>query len=144
MQDFYVYPAIFGYEDENKQVGVYFPDIPGCTAQGTGYAEAIEQAQGALSLHLWSMEEDGDYIPAPSRIQDIKTEDDEFVTIIKVFMPAYRQVMDSHAENRTVTLPHWLNKAAKSAGVNFSQLLQEAIIQKLGISSNFMSERQSA
>ena len=135
MQDFYVYPAIFGYEDENKQVGVYFPDIPGCTAQGTGYADAVEQAQGALSLHLWSMEEDGDYIPAPSRIQDIKPDTDEFVTIVKVFMPAYRKEMSSRAENKTITLPHWLNQAAKKAKINFSQLMQEAIMQKLGISN---------
>ena len=135
MQDFYVYPAIFGYEDENNQVGVYFPDIPGCTAQGTGYADAVEQAQGALSLHLWSMEEDGDYIPAPSRVQDIKPEADEFVTIIKIFMPAYRREMNSRAENRTITIPHWLNRAAKKARINFSQLMQEAIMQKLGISS---------
>ncbi len=135
LQDFYVYPAIFGYEDENKQVGVYFPDIPGCTAQGTGYADAVEQAQGALSLHLWSMEEDGDYIPAPSRVQDIKPDTDEFVTIVKVFMPAYRKEMDSRAENKTITLPHWLNQAAKRAKINFSQLLQEAIMKKLGISN---------
>ena len=135
MQDFYVYPAIFGYEDENKQVGVYFPDIPGCTAQGTGYADAIEQAQGALSLHLWSMEKDGDYIPKPSRIQDIETEDDEFVTIIKIFMPAYRRSMNTRSENRTITLPHWLNSAAKKAKINFSQLMQEAIMKKLGINN---------
>lgn len=135
MQDFYVYPAIFGYEDENQQVGVYFPDIPGCTAQGIGYADAVEQAQGALSLHLWSMEEDGDYIPAPSPVQDIKPDTDEFVTIVKVFMPAYRKEMNSRAENKTITLPHWLNQAAKRARINFSQLMQEAIMQKLGISN---------
>ena len=58
---------------------------------------------------------------------------------VRVYMPQFREYIYNKAENRTVTLPHWLNKAAKNAGINFSQLLQEAIMQKLGISREVVS-----
>ena len=132
MKDQYVFPALFGHDLPN-QVGVAFPDIPGCTAQGDNDMDAIRQAREALSLHLYSMEKDGDIIPEPSRIQDIKTENYETVVLIDVYMPYFRSSMDEKAETRTVTLPHWLNSAAKKAKINFSQLLQEALMQKLNI-----------
>ena len=132
MKDQYVFPALFGH-DLPDQVGVAFPDIPGCTAQGNNDIDAIKQAREALCLHLYSMEKDGDIIPEPSRIQDIKPEKYESVVLIDVFMPYFRSCMDEKAETRTVTLPHWLNSAAKKAKLNVSQLLQEALMQKLNI-----------
>ena len=132
MKDQYVFPALFGH-DLSDQVGVAFPDIPGCTAQGNDDMDAITQAREALSLHLYAMEKDGDIIPEPSRIQDIKPESYETVVLIDVYMPYFRSSMDEKAETRTVTLPHWLNSAAKKAKVNVSRLLQEALMQKLNI-----------
>ena len=38
----------------------------------------------ALSLHLYAMEKDGDVIPEPLRIQDIKPESYETVVLIDV------------------------------------------------------------
>lgn len=34
--------------------------------------------------------------------------------------------------NRTVTIPEWLNEEAISLNINFSQVLQDALIQKIG------------
>ena len=52
MQDRYVFPALFGY-DVPGQVGVCFPDLPGCTAQSSSDIEALKNAREALSLHLY-------------------------------------------------------------------------------------------
>jgi antitoxin HicB len=35
---------------------------------------------------------------------------------------------------KTLTIPEWLNEAATRAGVNYSQVLQEALMRKLNIS----------
>jgi len=35
--------------------------------------------------------------------------------------------------NRDITLPSWLNERAEKAGVNFSQVLQEGLKNRLGI-----------
>lgn len=83
MKDQYVFPALFGHDIPN-QVGVAFPDIPGYTAQGDDDLDAIQQAREALSLHLYAMEKDGDVIPEPSRIQDIKPESYETIVLIDV------------------------------------------------------------
>ena len=35
---------------------------------------------------------------------------------------------------RNVTLPNWLNAAAEAAHINVSKLLQDALMEKLGVS----------
>ena len=132
MQDRYVFPALFGY-DVQGQVGICFPDLPGCTAQSSSDIEALQAAREALSLHLYYMEKDGDDIPEPSCIRDLKPDADEVVVLIEVTLPFFREYMDNKAVNRTVTLPNWLNREAKAANINFSQILQDALMERLSI-----------
>ena len=44
---------------------------------------------------------------------------------------AYRKRYNNKAVKKTLTLPEWLNEAAMEKGLNFSQVLQEALIQKI-------------
>lgn len=131
-KDFYIFPALLSY-DIAGEVGIIFPDIAGCTGQCKCDSDIMAYAQETLTAHLELMLEDGEQIPEPSAIQDIKARFDEAVIPVRIFIPVFREKLYSRAENRTVTLPYWLNRAAKKAGINFSQTLQEALIQKLGI-----------
>lgn len=131
-KDFYIFPALLSYDIEGE-VGIIFPDIAGCTGQCKSDADIMAYAQETLTAHLELMLEDGEEIPEPSAIQDIKAKFDEAVIPVRIFIPVFREKLYSKAENRTVTLPYWLNRAAKKAGINFSQTLQDALIQKLGI-----------
>lgn len=132
MQDRYVFPALFGY-DIPGQIGVWFPDLPGCTSQSANDFDALNDAREALSLHLYSMEKDGDPIPEPSPIKDLKPDEDEAVVLVDVFMPFFREHMENKAVNRTVTLPNWLNREARAANLNFSQILQDGLMERLGV-----------
>jgi hypothetical protein len=38
---------------------------------------------------------------------------------------------DNRAVKKTLSIPSWLNAKASRAGVNFSQVLQEALVSKL-------------
>lgn len=38
---------------------------------------------------------------------------------------------NNKAVKKTLTIPEWLNEAACSMGLNFSQILQEALLQKI-------------
>ena len=58
---------------------------------------------------------------------------DEQVVLIEVFMPAVRLAQTNKSVNRTVTLPAWLNAEALSMGINFSQVLQKALMEELSI-----------
>ena len=132
-QDKFVYPAIFTYED-GYEIAVTFPDLPGCASSGANEIEALEMAKDALGGHLWCLEKDGDEIPFPSRLCDVKLESNEHAALIEVYMPAVRLSQDTRSVNRTVTLPAWLNAAALEKGINFSQALQSTLMNDLGIS----------
>ena len=132
-QDKFVYPAVFTYE-EGYEVAVTFPDLPGCATSGVDEMEALEMAKEALGGHLWCLEIDGDEIPAPTRLCDMKLEHNERAALIDVYMPAIRLSQETRSVNRTVTLPAWLNAAALEKGINFSQALQLTLMNELGIS----------
>lgn len=124
--DRYVYPAVLTYED-GYEIAVTFPDLPGCATSGETDANALAMGKEALGLHLCGMETDGDEIPVPSKIKDIETDDNEVIALIEVYMPSVRLAQENRSVNRTVTLPAWLNARAMECGVNFSQVLQDAL-----------------
>ena len=126
----YVYPAIF-VEDDGK-IGVDFPDIMGCHTFGDNLADAMEMAKDALEMMLVSYEDDGQEIPTPSKIKDIKTKG--FISYVLADTNEWRREFDSKAVKKTLSIPSWLNSMAERAAINFSQTLQEALCQKLGVS----------
>ncbi len=139
MKDKYAFPALFCYKKEVKDIGIVFPDLPGCISHGSDENEAWKCAREALSLHLWGMEEDGDDIPEPSPVQNIDYAEYEepgwklVSVLVEVWMPAFREKMDTKATTRAVTLPRWLDSIAKTAGLNYSQVLQDGLMERLGI-----------
>ncbi len=132
-QERYLYPAVLSYE-EGYEIAVTFPDLPGCATSGETEADAVAAGREALGLHLFGMEEDGDELPTPSLAKDIELEDGEVIAMIDVFMPSIRLNQKNKAVNRTVTLPAWLNAKAIECGINFSQLLQDAIKREISSS----------
>lgn len=56
---------------ESNGFSVHFPDLPDCTSYGETLSEAQKNAQDALGLHLYSLEQDVNHIPAPSDTPDI-------------------------------------------------------------------------
>ena len=128
----YSYPAIFTPEG-NDVYSVLFPDIDGCYTFGNSLINSIEMAQDALALMLFDHEIEGRPIPSPSNIKDIVTKENEFVTLILCDTIEYQKMHNKRAVKKTLTIPEWLNKAASAADLNFSQILQEALLQKLNL-----------
>lgn len=123
--DRYYYPAVFGYE-EGEEISVVFPDLDVATS-GVSDDDALSSARELLGCVLAGMEEDGEEIPAPTPLQDVAVGVNERTVLIDVYMPAVRQAHNNKSVNRTVTLPAWLNAAALERGLNFSQVLQDAL-----------------
>ena len=130
--DSHVFPAVFTYED-GFEISVTFPDLPGCTSGGANVAEALAMGKEALGGHLWCMEMDGDAIPEPSSLTELELNENERSLLIEVYMPAIRLAKETRSVNRTVTLPAWMNAAAIEKGINFSQALQETLLNDYGI-----------
>jgi predicted RNase H-like HicB family nuclease len=130
-KDRYIYPAIVNYADDG--ISVEFPDLPGCLTCGDTEEEALSMAKEAMALHLYGMEQDGDPIPMPSKVQDIATEQNQAVVLIEVWMPPFRDEMEQKAVKKTLTIPKWLDDLAQEHKVNFSHILQDALKQYLGV-----------
>lgn len=130
--DVYVYPAVFSYEPGESEIAVVFPDLNVATT-GEDEVDALHMARELLGLVMYGLEEDGEDIPTPSHLKDIKASDNEIVALVDVFMPSVRMAEINRSVNRTVTLPAWLNALAMEKGVNFSAVLQEGLKAHLGV-----------
>lgn len=132
MSSRYVYPAIFTPED-NGGYSVLFPDLEGCYTCGDSLADSLEMAQDALALVLYGYEKDGHAIPEPSDRSDIILQDNEFINYVSCDTMAYRKKYNNKAVKKTLSIPEWLNEEATAVGINFSQVLQDALKQQLHI-----------
>jgi predicted RNase H-like HicB family nuclease len=123
------FAAVFRPEEVGGY-SVYFPQIDGCFTEGDTFEEAEKNAREALSLHLYGMEEDGIAIPKPDLHIEVS---DGIVVAITAWTDMIREEMKNRSVKKTVTLPAWMNEAGEAAGVNFSQILQNAIRDYLRI-----------
>ena len=93
---------------------------------------AIDAASGWVLDEL----EDGNSAPKASGIKTIQLENPEdFVNIIVLDMDAYAEKYGNKAVRKNCTIPAWLNTVAEKNNINFSAILQSALIEKLGLSS---------
>lgn len=127
----YFYPAIFTYEP-GQEIAVIFPDLD-CATSGKNDNDALLSARELLGCVLNGLEEDGEEIPSPTPLSDVAVSDNERAVLIDVYMPSVRMAQNNRSVNRTVTLPAWLNAAALERNINFSQVLQEALKEKLHV-----------
>ncbi len=126
----YVYPAIFAPE-ENGTFSITFPDLEGCYTCGDNLEDGLEMAEDALALVLYGYEKDNRKIPAPSERNELKVSGDEFINYISCDTMAYRKRFNNKAIKKTLTIPEWMNEEAVALGLNFSQILQDALLQKM-------------
>lgn len=124
------YPALFRIAEEGSFM-VSFPDIPECLAQGDDVTQAYEMAVNALGLALISYEKQQRSLPVSSDPRAIVPQQDAFLVVIEFDMFAYKKRTNSRAIKKTLSIPQWMNEAAIAMELNFSQVLQEALLAKI-------------
>ncbi len=124
-----VYPALFHEEDD--AFWVEFPDLEGCNSFGDTKEEVFANAQEALEGYILTALEENEHLPAPSDIRSIKCDENSFTSYVSSDLSAY--LKNARAVKKTLTIPQWLNAAAEKKGVNFSTVLQDALIKQLNI-----------
>jgi len=135
-----MYPACFFKEESGYSV--IFPDLELATC-GETIKEAMEMAVDCLAGYLHTCQMDGDTIPEPSDLSDIDPEAvakeldpdspmcEAFVNIVSVDVASYAKEHFEKSVKKTLTIPAWLNNAALEKGINFSQVLQDALKAQL-------------
>lgn len=53
------------WSDEDAAFIAVVPELPGCSAWGETYEEALQEVQVAMSLYLETLQEEGRPIPEP-------------------------------------------------------------------------------
>ena len=139
-----VYPIFI--VEQNGDFLVYVPDMDIYT-EGASMADAIEMARDAIGLKGIDYEDDNKALPIPSTrdaaIAKAKKDTEIFdystgiLTLVDVNFTEYRRKIDNKAVRRNVTLPNWLNAEAEKAQINVSRVLQEALINMLGVSKKY-------
>lgn len=122
------YPAIFTLEDE--QYWVEFIDLEDCFSDGTNLAEAMENAKEAMGLFLEDLEE---YPKCTTDIKNIKLKENQLISFVTINLEDHKKKYETKSIKKTLSIPAWLNTIAEKENVNFSQILQKALIETLNI-----------
>lgn len=128
----YAYPAIFTPEEDGG-FSINFPDLKGCYTCGDNIIDGLAMAQDVLALVLYGYEKDNLEIPTPSKESDFVLSNGEFVNYVACDTIEYRKMYNNKAVKKTLTIPEWLNEAATAMDINFSQVLQEALLAKIQV-----------
>jgi predicted RNase H-like HicB family nuclease len=89
------YIAIIEDAGPDHAIGVWFPDLPGCTSAGDNIDEALRNAPEALELYAESFEAAGKSLPRPRTLTELKS-DPEIADDIKTYMVALIE-LSAHA-----------------------------------------------
>jgi len=127
----YVFPAFFRHVASGG-FSIDFPDLPGCISAGDTLEEAMAMAREALSLHLYGYIENNEPIPVASDLLKLKQEADAFLTLVEGRPDMVADIIRNKAVKKTLTIPYWMNEEAERLNINFSQVLQDAIRERIG------------
>ena len=134
-----MYPAVVTKED-----GVYYVGLVDFDRLEDGninyyatYSEDLEKVSTVirenLALYLADLLDMRKEFPEPSKLEDIKLKENQFIQVISVD-PVYEAAKVTNVlKKKTVNIPAWLDIVAQEKKINFSQLLQKALKKELGI-----------
>ena len=122
---------------------VFVPDLKIFT-EGRDMADAIGMARDAIGAKGVTMEDMGQDIPEASGAEEAvrcaresADEDLDFsdgiVTFVDVDFVGYRNKLMNRVVRKNCTIPFWLNEKAEKQGINFSKVLTDALIEKVGV-----------
>lgn len=126
-----VYPSTLK-KGENGYIIVDIPDF-NISTQGKTYGEAIEMARDAIGMKIISMEDKGKPIPKPKDSESFIWEPDLLIQLIDIDITEFRRKVNLESVRTSVTLPGWLSYEADRMNINKSGVLQEGLINKLGL-----------
>ena len=121
-----VYPIIITHT--GKWFVVDVPDLQIGT-QGKTLREAFAMANDAISLWGVTTQDDGNPIPEPY-IAKQELENGQILGAVEVDFDSYRRSLQNRLIKKTVNIPEYVDEIGRKKGVNFSQVLTDAILAK--------------
>ena len=112
---------------------VEFPDLEFGATDDKNETEAVQMAQDYIGSWLYEDYLENNAFLKSSSIEEITVEEDEFSDMSKTFVSLVgMDIADYVRKTETnVSIPSYLNELAKKRNLNFSQILQEALLAEL-------------
>lgn len=127
----YMYTAVFTPIEDGSGFYAKVPDLPGCVTTGHDLFDAVDQITDAMNAWLVVAEDEDLEIAPPTPQHNLKLDPEDTVALIKADTIAYRAQTDTQAVRKNVSLPAWMVALAEKRNINCSQVLQEALLQKM-------------
>ena len=139
-----IYPACIFQTKEGFMV--FVPDLNTNNTFGKTIEEAIYMAQDLIACYILEDLEniEKNEIPKQSKIEEIDIEEvkkyweladkdiiSSFKTLVLVDLDEFAQKWGNKSVRKNLTIPQWLNTKAEKMNINFSQVLQEALLEKI-------------
>lgn len=123
-----LYPNDSGYT-------VIIPDLNGCVTEGKDFADAIYMAIDAASLWVLDELEEGRKPPKASDPSQIKADEYEngIVSVIMLDIDAYSENHGSEPVQIECIVPQWLKTTSDEHNVDYSAVLQAALLEQLNM-----------
>lgn len=130
-----VYPVILTYEDDLIYIGIPDFETDNYISFADNMNDVVKTAKELITLFYTELEENKKEIPKPSDIKDIKKtlKDNQEVIYINLWLPYEKSLIKVAYKKKTLSIPTWLDMLATQKNINFSQVLQEALKEKLDI-----------
>lgn len=122
------YP-IYIKESGDGWYAVSIPDF-GNHTQGKDMGEALFMARDAVGLLGISMQDAGEEVPQPYSTK-YTPGDNEREYLVDVDFEEYRSEHNNKSVRKNVTLPYYICMKAEKMGINFSKVLQDALLERI-------------
>ena len=131
------YPIIITELPENERTPdasylVYVPDFE-INTEGRDISDAFDMAREAIELCGITIEDEKRPLPRPSDLSDIKCADGELKLLVDVDFNTFRKKLEGTTVKKNCKIPVWLSEQAERAGIDFSLVLQNALMEQLNL-----------
>ena len=132
----------WGYDEQmkvyiiKKDYSVIIPDLNDLATYGDNLADAFAMAMEACGQYLFTSLLEGENIPEPTPLENVQKDDEKaLVNMVCVNLDEYARSYDDKAVKKTLSIPAWLNTACDNIGINYSEVLKDALIAELQMRS---------
>lgn len=124
-----IYPAVLTPCLELEGYTVVVPDLPGCVSEGDSLIHALDMVVDAACGWILGELENGNSIPPPTPYEGVCVDIGSIVTPLVLDIDSYSEKYGDKTVSKNITIPAWLNAFGESHNLNFSKVLQDAIIK---------------
>lgn len=129
------YPVKLSYEDDLYHVEIPDFKLESGITYGESIEEALKNAKEVIVLELADYEANNIEFPSPTNFLELQklVENNEIILGVDFDYYYEKSLIKISYQKKTLSIPTWLDILAKQKNINFSQALQKALKEELGI-----------